>query len=574
MNEVGRGLLGWLYNHNPFYVPSAALFFWGLYRSFDTTAESIETLGLMIGLAGYTVVLAVTAYLVIRFGKVWDDGRSLLVLILVMLLGLSVSFDSAFRYSVLAGVASSLGGLGFAVLVSEGLLLGLGLRLPGWFRMPYYLILATFFLYPAVLGLMQTEAEDPRVPWVLFAFPWVAGLVFLTLLPAIRRGPRYVGAGAGPWQWPWYPWVAYVVLGLGVIPRSYYLCVSMHQAGGTAAIFAPYFLVPFLLALDVLLLEIGLVGRVAAIRRAALAAPIGLVVLALLGCPDQKVPLRFLQSLVETSGATPLFWTLVLAVGFYLWAVVRRVPGAVDALTAAVLAFCLVGPGTAGLESPAAFQGLPLLAAGLIQGAVALEHRSSGRSLLSLCCLAAGAAWGLVPDWLAARPGLLASHVALPAVLLVGAVFSDPMARSLRWLGAVMLFAMAVAAQVDRASGFQDLPQPLLGAYPAMCIAIALLYGHLLGSRPYLASAASTAVAWAAVGGSRTYPSLRHAVAGLDYLALAIVSFLLALAISLVKAGPLRERLRRWRESRRPGPAPAPDAPPPDNRRPGPLDGP
>ncbi len=139
--RFGRGLLRWLYNHNPFYVLSAALFFWGLYRSFDRTAESIETLGLMVGLVAYTVVLAVTAYLVIRLGKVWDDGRSLLVLILVMLLGISVSFDNAFRYSLRTGVLCSLGGLLFAVLVSEGLLRGLELRLPVWFRLPYHAIL-------------------------------------------------------------------------------------------------------------------------------------------------------------------------------------------------------------------------------------------------------------------------------------------------------------------------------------------------------------------------------------------------------------------------------------------------
>jgi hypothetical protein len=241
---------------------------------------------------------------------------------------------------------------------------------------------------------------------------------------------------------------------------------------------------------------------------------------------------------------------MVLVVGFYLWAVARRVPGAVDALTGAILAFALVGPGTAGLRSLVAPQGLPLLVAGLIQGAVAWRHPGSARCLLSACCLAAVAAFELMPRGLAAKPGLLTSHLALAVVLLVGAVFTDRFAKLLRMLGAAMIFALAVAALADDVSGFHDLPQPILGAYPAICIAIALLYGYLLGSHLYLASAATTLLAWLAVAGSQTYQSVRHAMAGLDYLALAIVSFLVALAISLMKAGPLRERFQRWREKR------------------------
>ena len=49
----------------------------------------------MGGLVAYTLVLSLAAFVVIRFGKVWDDGRSLLLLVILMLLAISVSFDVA-----------------------------------------------------------------------------------------------------------------------------------------------------------------------------------------------------------------------------------------------------------------------------------------------------------------------------------------------------------------------------------------------------------------------------------------------------------------------------------------------
>ncbi len=418
--------------------------------------------------------------------------------------------------------------------------------------------LATFFLYPIVPGSMQTDPNDPRVPWVLFAFPAVAGIVFVSLLPAIRRGPEYVSPSGSPWRWPWYPWAAFFVLGLGVCARSYYLSVSMHLAGGYAAIFAPYFLVPFLLAVNVLLLEIGLVARSIATLRLAMLGPAGLVVLAWMGCANEKVPLRFLATLTETTGATPLFWTMILAAAFYLWAVARRAPHAVEALSAALLLLTFVGRATGGLGSLAAPQGAPLLLAGLVQAGMLVRQPHSARCLLAAACLVAGAGLEWLRDWFAAEPGLLSLHLALAGVLGVGAAYRDAFATFLRGLGAAMLFSLSVAAMAGRTSGFDELPLLIQAIYPALATALALASGYLLRSHLYLASAAATATAWVAVAAAHTYHSLRQTLAGLDYLAFAAVSFLVAILISLMKIRPLRERLRRWKILPRPRTAPLP----------------
>ena len=83
----------------------------------------------------------------------------------------------------------------------------------------------------------------------------------LTLLPAVRRGANYVRNNGSPWQWPWYPWPLFVMLAVGVALRTYALCVSFHPSRGPATMFEPYFFVPFLFAVNILLLEIAIGSR-------------------------------------------------------------------------------------------------------------------------------------------------------------------------------------------------------------------------------------------------------------------------------------------------------------------------
>jgi len=76
---------------NPFYVLSAGLFLVGLRVSFGTQALE-EVWALMGGLAGYALLLAATACLLIRFGRVWDDARTVLLLVVLLILATSVDF--------------------------------------------------------------------------------------------------------------------------------------------------------------------------------------------------------------------------------------------------------------------------------------------------------------------------------------------------------------------------------------------------------------------------------------------------------------------------------------------------
>src|SRR5947209_9741215 len=78
---------------NPFYALSAGLFLVGLRLSFGEQARAIDTWSLMSGLAAYTLLLAGTACLLVRFGNVWDDVRTVLLLVVLMFLATSVTLD-------------------------------------------------------------------------------------------------------------------------------------------------------------------------------------------------------------------------------------------------------------------------------------------------------------------------------------------------------------------------------------------------------------------------------------------------------------------------------------------------
>src|SRR3712207_2980590 len=90
----GRELIRWVCTKNPFYALSAALFLVGLWVSFGEQAEAEDSLALLFGLSGYTVLLAVTGCLLVRFAGVWDDVRTVLLLVVLMFLATSFTFDA------------------------------------------------------------------------------------------------------------------------------------------------------------------------------------------------------------------------------------------------------------------------------------------------------------------------------------------------------------------------------------------------------------------------------------------------------------------------------------------------
>ncbi len=312
-----RGFARFLYSSNPFYILSADLVFVGLRISFGSNGPASYSWALALGLAGYTLLLATTACFLIRVGKLWDDLRSLLLLIVMMFLAMAMSFDDTMAADPRRGSLRYLAGFSFAVVVTEVVLRTIRLRLAGWYRAAYYAILALVFLYPIALGPVLSQPESPRLQWALFGFSPLAALVLLLLVPAARGGAAYVAKNGSPWRWPLFPWSLFFVMAGGVGVRSYALCVSFHYVGGSRTIFGPYFLVPIGLALALIWLEIGLAARRRGVMVAASMMPLALGFMATTGYRYEPVYLHFLDLFRETLGGSPFFLSLVAAAAFH-----------------------------------------------------------------------------------------------------------------------------------------------------------------------------------------------------------------------------------------------------------------
>ena len=178
------GALGWICTANPFYVISAGLFLAGLWLSFGDPMLIENTWAMIIGLGAYTLLLAGTAFILVRWMKLWDDARTVLLLLVLMFLATSVTFDEALVVDTVdpegngipvRGIICYVAGFLFAVAVSAGLLRGIGLKLPAGYRLPYYLMLALFFGYPMALSRYLSEPNGDALRWGMFGFSSVAG---------------------------------------------------------------------------------------------------------------------------------------------------------------------------------------------------------------------------------------------------------------------------------------------------------------------------------------------------------------------------------------------------------------
>src|SRR6185437_3281318 len=517
-----------------------------LWISFGAQSGEVQTWALMSGLAGYTLLLAVTACLLVRFGNVWDDARTVLLLVVLLFLATSVTFDEVLVLNPSRGFACYLGGLFFAVVVSEGLLRGIRLALPAWFRIPYYLILSLFFLYPLALRPLLAEPRSEALMWGLFGFSPVAGLIFLTLLPAIRRGPDYVRDNGSPWRWPLYPWVLFGLLAFAVPARAFLLCWSMQllDSGDLQhVIFGPLFLMPFGLAIAILLLEIGLVSQRRAVFGIALAMPALLVGFLIIGHRDDPIYRNFLDVFTAQIGE-PLSVTLLASASFYAYAGLRGTPCAVEALTSVLVMLAVVGPNTLDERELVSWQPAPLLAAAVLQVSLGTWRRDSWRCLMGLGLTALAALTVVTPP-----QGAIVFHLALFGVLLIGAALDDALARFLRVVGSALVLLACLLAMLGRFDDAASAPPLAIGLYPLLMAGLLAGYGRLTRQRFSLAAAGIVLTIWLAGAGWRGYCWLRQVVTGLDHILLSLALFGLALLISLGKSGILSRFFTPYRRT-------------------------
>jgi len=452
----------YLYTHNPFYAISAVLMLYSIRTAYETLGFGTANCWLMTGaLAGYTLVLAVIGVWIVRWGRVWEDARSILLLLLILFLAVSISADDLFVKAEASRSATMLllCGFLFSATVSEAVLWGAGVRLGALYRIPYHSMLALFYFAPWIYSLWLYPQYEAWLDWMLLAFPVVAAVLFLCLLPAVRGGSQYVAANGTPWPWPWFPGTAFGVIAAAVSLRSYALTMTFGLDGtiwkklpsGRVIVFdtiwGTYFLVPLALAILVLLLEMGLVTpNRRLVQRAMHLAPF----LLLFALPWGEGPVfrGFLQTVVGTIGS-PLWLTTWLLLAFFGWAWFRGVVGAYRSLLATGAVLSIVGPRTIDIDTLIPLQPWPLLIIGgvlLVQG---VRQRSSRictiANLFMTLCL-----WLLLPRMgLTEFRAMICVNVLWFGTLTLGLVFHDSFARLLRHLSAAMFPLATLLAVAD-----------------------------------------------------------------------------------------------------------------------------
>jgi hypothetical protein len=532
-----RGLVRVLYTSNPFYAVSAVLVFAGLRMSFGHGGPAAESWALAGSLAAYTMLLAATACVLIRLGRLWDDLRTLLLLVVVMFLAIAMSCDDSIPAAPGRGIVGCLAGMAFAAAVTEMVLRTIRLRLPGWYRAAYYAMLALVFLYPVALVPVLGDPDNPALQWALFGFGPMAAMAVALLIPAARSGRAGVAKNGSPWRWPLYPWSLFVVMAgvLGV--RCWSLCVSFHYVNGSRSIFGPYFLVPIGMAVAMVWLEIGIAERRRAITTAASALPLVLVCWATVGDRHEWVYRQFLDRFIHTLGGSPAYLTLLSAVTFLVYAGLRRVPAAWELLALALGGLSTIGRRTIDLTDLSAPRALPMAAAGLVLAATAWRNRDSRRALLAVAALVVATARGAVDFGIVATTWSLALHLAVAVLMALGVIFDDGPGRAARRIGAGALLLMGLDAATGTPQIWPSMPAGLIAWYPILIAAWAGAFSLAARDRLYLVSAGGSLAAWLGHSGVQAYGHLRKVVVGLDQIAWGLLFFLLAAAISLRKAG-------------------------------------
>ena len=565
-----RNVLSLIYFHNPFYLISATLFVYGLKLLFrqgnssvlfeQGTVAYMQPWGLLASFAGVTVLMGVTAVLIVRCGKVWEDARSLVLIVLLMLLAIAVSMDELInvvaarsdavqQLCVLFGLGSS-----FAVITTVGLIKGLQIRLPLGYTLPLIGFLLLFFLWPALLVPQVTGFSGDTTQKLICLFPVVAAGLTMTLIPAIRQGRERVEENGTPWGWPLVPWSPFLFIGMAVCFRSYTLTMSYDPVVSGHywdTIFNIYQLVPLALAIAFVLLEIGITERRKGLQIfVSLSAPL-LIIAAWPGAtPWSHLPacLTF-ADMVCSDLASPVVITLAGLAALYGYAAVRGVRMAEAAFWITSLVACAADPHTFGYLSWSLEGGIQntVLVAAMIatQLVVGLRQRSSIRMAIAgagtIWGIGIPAAWTVSDNW----STLAQLNASFLLYLTIAFCARDTTARLLRQTGAFALtFTMATAVWL--------LPEMWHHTvyFVAMTLLALALY-IITGNSAYRFSVLihlGSAAALGLVLGIRTFLNARLPE-GVRPVILAGISFLVAVAISILKSGfgrKIRLMYYRW----------------------------
>jgi hypothetical protein len=430
-----------LYTQNPFYLISCGLILYGLQVA--TSGGELHTQAALLAMCmmGYTLLMSLTVVAVVRWAKVWQDGRSILFVVMISQLASSVGFDLLCIDSWQTAARLLLGGYAFAIISTEFVLRCCRLKFPFWYRVTYYTLLLLFFAFPVAGGYSVATGDLIFARWSAPFFSALFALALLLLIPAIRRGADYVGDNGTPWNWPLYPLSLFFVFVVVAGIRTHAIWMSFGSFTGFV-VFEPFLLLPFALALLIVTVEFGRSMNWPTLSSIAMMlAPL----MWFLGRGRDGLTNLAIGPELQMYGGSASTLAIVSILVFFLYAWAQRIRWSEQAILVTLLWLSLFS------EWPRAFGALGVLpwvttfVAAIFCAGTCLRHRDSDGRWLTLAVLVSIAIIQAGWSYQQQRTALIAAATGMGlAMMTLGAVFQTPLADLLRQLVAgVTLLAAA-----------------------------------------------------------------------------------------------------------------------------------
>ena len=551
-----------LYTHNPLYLISAVLVLYGMHRAVAAEASAAGGPLLMEWLCGYTLLLAVVGYLIIRFGQVWEDARTILLLLVLLFVALfgRIRSDHAGRSADGSEIPRR----------------GLGIR-RGGFRGcfvepadPPLRALSRALLLALDRVVLRSDPAGPafgerarragRVDGVLVSDRDGRGAVVLA-----AGGPPRRSAGSGQWHALELALVSVVAVCRAAVrdcdPHGF-VGLAFESGHRLDSSFRPYFWLPLLLAGAVLLLELAITAGHARLRSIALALPAGLLLFALPGGGSNQAA-AFTAKLSATI-ASPAQLTLYGLIAFYAVAWLRKLRWAELGCIFCLFLAAVVNRQTFDLGSLTGPQWPPLLIVAAIELGLGIWRRASWRLMIGimsaeLAAIAVGWDSGLLPP-----SSFYAWHGGVLALLLLAAMCNDAWARRMRRYAWPLIPLTAAWVAIVGGVCYPEVPAWIRGAYLIGLAALGALYWLREPAWRRLGGAAVACEALATANLRWLYAALEESrlAKGLPWLAWGMGALAFAVCLSLYKGGAFAKLHAALRPSPIEPPAPNTTGPP------------
>jgi hypothetical protein len=159
------------------------------------------------------------------------------------------------------------------------------------------------------------------------------------------------------------------------------------------------------------------------------------------------------------------------------------------------------------------------------------------------CALTAALTATLQGTVFTAGYGAIPIHLVMAAALGIAAWYGGE-TRGLLECAVIGLAGLyCFAAETLHPVLVSELPGALIAIYPLLVIGLLALSGYLAHNHGYYAAAGVITTTWLATVGVRIFEIVRRYLLGADHIAVGLLFFLLAIIISLAKAGAFRPRV-------------------------------